>query len=101
MAEQERSTKPAGPEKSPGTKGAHVEGQMGPPHSPTGPNETDGDPSGVIQPEAIEPPGPDQVGLVGGDPGVPQTSQTGNPNWKEAAADAAEAKRHARPENKK
>lgn len=83
----QRTTKPSG---ATGTtsKGSQVHGA----------NETE---EGVIQPVAIEPPGEDQVGLVGGDPGVPQTSQTGNPNWKEEVADAAEAKRHARPENKK
>ena len=100
MAEQERTTKPTGGPAGPGAKGAHVEGQMGPPHSPTGPNETDGDPSGVLPPTPIEPPGEDQVGLVGGDVGAPQTSQTGNPNWKDTPPDEAEAKRHARPENK-
>jgi hypothetical protein len=82
MADEPRTVKPSGPT-GPSSKGAEVSGQMGPAHSPSGPNETDGDPSGVIPPVAIEPPGEDQVGLVGGDVGVPQTSQTGNPNWKE------------------
>jgi hypothetical protein len=79
MAEQERTTKPTGGPAMPGQKAAHVEGQMGPPHSPSGPNEVDGDPSGVMPVAEQVPPGEDQVGLVGGDPGVPQTSQTGNP----------------------
>jgi hypothetical protein len=79
-AEQERTTKPSGATGVTG-RGAHVEGQMGEPHSPTGPNEVDGDPSGVIPPAEQVPPGEDQVGLIGGDAGEAQTSQTGNPNW--------------------
>ena len=88
-AEQERTTRPAGATGARG-KGAHVEGQMGEPHSPTGPNEVDGDPSGVIPPAEQVPPGEDQPHLVGGDPGVPLTSQTGNPAIP-AAKDAPKA----------
>lgn len=90
MAEErtqdQRTTKPSGATGHT-SKGATV----------TGANETE---EGIIQQLPIEPPGPDQIGLVGGDPGVPQHSQTGNPNWKEEVVDAAEAKRHARPENR-
>jgi hypothetical protein len=78
---QERTTRPTGGPAGPGAKGATVNPNMGPPGSPSGPNETDGDPSGVIQPQAITPPGEDQPHLLGGDVGTPQTSQTGNPNW--------------------
>ena len=85
----ERTTKPTGGPAGPGSKGAHVEGQMGPPHSPTGPNEVDGDPSGVLPPAEQVPPGEDQPHLVGGDPGEPLTSQTGNP----AMAESEQAKR--------
>jgi hypothetical protein len=90
MTDNERTTKPTGGPAGPGSKGAHVEGQMGPPHSPTGPNEVDGDPSGVMPPAEQVPPGEDQDHLVGGDPGVPLTSQTGNPAM--AESEAAKAK---------
>lgn len=93
MAEEVRTTRPSGgPAPSPGPKGAHVSAQMGPPGSPSGPNETDGDPSGIIQPAAQVPPGEDQDHLLGGDPGGAQTSQTGNPNWTEPPPPAAQAK---------
>jgi hypothetical protein len=84
MTDNERTTKPTGGPAGPGSKGVHVEGQMGEPHSPTGPNEVDGDPSGVIPPAEQVPPGEDQVGLIGGDAGEAQTSQTGNPAYADA-----------------
>lgn len=91
----ERGAKPAGVT-GPGGKGAMISGHMGAPGSPSGPNEIDGDPSGVIQPEAPVPPGEDQIGLIGGDPGAPLNSQTGNPNWEHDPVVAAEAARHTR-----
>lgn len=68
----ERTAKPSGAT-GPSSKGA----------VPAGANEMDGDPSGIIQPAAQVPPGEDQPHLLGGDVGTPQTSQTGNPNWKD------------------
>jgi hypothetical protein len=84
MTDNERTTKPTGGPAGPGSKGAHVEGQMGEPHSPTGPNEVDGDPSGVIPPAEQVPPGEDQPHLLGGDPGESINSQTGNPAYADA-----------------
>jgi hypothetical protein len=88
------------PQTSPGpqtTKGAQVNPVMGEPLTPTGPNETE---DGIIKAPPPEPPGEDQIGLIGGDPGEPLQSTpphesvdnpVGNPSAK-GAHPAAKAK---------
>ena len=91
MSEHDRTVKPSGSH-PPAGKAAVPAGEMGPPHSPTGPNETE---AGIIPKEELVPPGEDQVGLVGGDPGEAQTSQTGNKNYDEAEAKRVKAEKEA------
>ena len=75
QAQTSRDTKPAGATAS--AKGAAVMGAAG---SPTGPNETE---DGIIKSPPPQGPGPDQIGLVGGDPGEPLAS---TPPLEESAA---------------
>jgi len=85
MTETERTTKPAGAT-GPTHKGAAPNAQMGAANSPTGPNETE---EGIIKQPAPEGPGPDQIGLVGGDP--TESIQSTPPLEEEAPAAAKHA----------
>lgn len=61
MADTKPQTAPGGPT----AKGAETYA-MGEPLTPSGPNETE---DGIIKALPPEPPGEDQIGLIGGDPG--------------------------------
>lgn len=83
MADVKPDVKPG-----PTSKGAEV--QMGEPGTPSGPNETE---DGIIKLPPIEPPGEDQIGLIGGDPGEPLQS---TPPYEEVPPDPPVARQAAK-----
>lgn len=76
----ERTTKPSGATGSPKLGASPT---MGEPGTPSGPNETE---EGIIKVPGPTPPGEEQIGLIGGDPGEPLQS---TPPLDEAAPSAA------------
>jgi len=78
-------------------KGASPEAKMAPPNTPMGPNETE---EGIIKSPPPEPPGTDQMGLVGGDPteslqSTPPLEEVA-PTRKEGRDSKQEARKEAR-----